>query len=45
MLRDAAPDTDQQLLAKKGQWIFIIEGEKIIFRQVSNTSLSRSSNQ
>ena len=28
MFRDAAPDTDQQLLAEKGQWIFTIEGKK-----------------
>jgi len=25
---DAAPDTDQQLLAGEGQWIFSVEGEK-----------------
>ena len=28
MFADAAPDTDQQLLAEEGQWIFTIEGEK-----------------
>jgi len=28
MFGDAAPDTDQQLLAEEGQWIFTVEGEK-----------------
>jgi len=28
MFRDTIPDTDQQLLARKGQWIFTIEDEK-----------------
>ena len=28
MFEDAAPDTDQQLIAGKSQWIFNMEGEK-----------------
>ena len=28
MFRDAAPDTDQHLLAGEGQWIFTLNGEK-----------------
>ena len=28
MFGDAAPDTDHQLLARKGQWIFNLDGEK-----------------
>jgi len=28
MFRDAAPDTDQQLLAGEDPWIFTIGGEK-----------------
>ena len=27
-IRDAAPDTDHQLLAGEGQWIFNLDGEK-----------------
>ena len=29
MFGNATPDTDQQLLAGEGQWIFTIEGEKL----------------
>jgi len=28
MFGDAAPDTEQQLLAREGQWIFTLDGEK-----------------
>jgi len=28
VFRDAAPDTDQQLLVGEGQWIFTVKGEK-----------------
>ena len=28
VFRDAAPDTDQQLVTGEGQWIFTLEGEK-----------------
>ena len=28
MFRDAVPDTDQQLLAREGQWIFTLNGKK-----------------
>ena len=28
VIGDAAPDTDQQLLAVEGRWIFTVEGEK-----------------
>ena len=28
MFGDAAPDTDHQLLAREGQWIFNLDGEK-----------------
>ena len=28
MFGDVAPDTDQQLLAGEGQWIFTVEGKK-----------------
>ena len=28
MFRDAAPGTDRQLLAREGQWIFTLDGEK-----------------
>jgi len=28
MFEDAAPDTDHQLLAWEGQWIFNLNGEK-----------------
>ena len=28
MFEDTVPDSDQQLLAKEGQWIFTIEGKK-----------------
>ena len=28
MFRDAAPDTEQQLLVREGQWILTLNGEK-----------------
>ena len=31
MFGDAAPDTEQQLLAGEGQWIFTLNGEKHYF--------------
>ena len=31
MFRDATPDTDLQLLAWEGQWIFTLNGEKYYF--------------